>query len=108
LTEFFCQVERRFHSRESNHQPLLWDLAISPPSSSMFGVVSGDDLVEFWEIIDGVGEITGWSSKTWGKLRIVFRRIDGMNLKLLKKSREITTWSKGPVGLGSSNKILTA
>ena len=29
-----CQVERRFHSHESNHQPLPWDLGISPPSSS--------------------------------------------------------------------------
>ena len=30
----FCQVERRFHNRESNRQPLPLDLGIFPPSSS--------------------------------------------------------------------------
>ena len=30
----FGQVERRFHNRESNRQPLPWGLGISPPSSS--------------------------------------------------------------------------
>ena len=29
----FRQVKRRFHSPDSNHQPLPWDLGISPPSS---------------------------------------------------------------------------
>ena len=33
-TPSFCQVERRFHSREVNRQPLPLDLGISPPSSS--------------------------------------------------------------------------
>ena len=36
--KFFCQVERRFHSREWNIQPLPWDLGISPPSSSSLGL----------------------------------------------------------------------
>ena len=27
--QVLCQVKRRFHSRESNHQPLPWDLDIS-------------------------------------------------------------------------------
>ena len=35
--QVFCQVERRFHNRESNRQPLPWDLGISPPSSSSLG-----------------------------------------------------------------------
>ena len=30
-------VKRRFHSRESNRQPLPWNLGISPPSSSSLG-----------------------------------------------------------------------
>ena len=34
---FFRQVERRFHRRESNHQPLLSILGTSPLSSSSFG-----------------------------------------------------------------------
>ena len=29
----FRHVERRFHSQDSNRQPLPWDLGISPPSS---------------------------------------------------------------------------
>ena len=32
--QVFRQVERRFHSRDSNRQPLPWDLGISPPSSN--------------------------------------------------------------------------
>ena len=32
--QVFCQVERRFHNRESNRQPRPWDLGISRPSSS--------------------------------------------------------------------------
>ena len=35
--QVFCQVERRFHSQESNRQPLPWDLGISPLSSSSLG-----------------------------------------------------------------------
>ena len=35
--QIFCQVERRFHSHESNRQPLPWDLGISPPSSGSSG-----------------------------------------------------------------------
>ena len=35
--QVFCQVERRFHSRESNRRPLSWDLDISPPSSGSLG-----------------------------------------------------------------------
>ena len=31
-SKFLCQVERRFHSQESNRQPFPWDLGISPPS----------------------------------------------------------------------------
>ena len=34
----FCQVERRFHSREVNHQPRLGDLGISPPLSGSLGL----------------------------------------------------------------------
>ena len=44
--KLFCQVERRFHSWESNRQPLPWDLDISPPSSSCLGS-SRTKLVEF-------------------------------------------------------------
>ena len=33
---FFYQIEGRFHSRESNRQPLPWELGISPsPSNSL-------------------------------------------------------------------------
>ena len=36
--QVLCQVERRFHhNRESNPQPLPWDLDISLPSSSSLG-----------------------------------------------------------------------
>ena len=33
----FCQVQRRFHNRESNNQLFSWDLSIFPPSSSSLG-----------------------------------------------------------------------
>ena len=33
-TPSFCRVERRFHIRESNRQPLPLKLGISPPSSN--------------------------------------------------------------------------
>ena len=35
--QVFYQVERRFHIRELNRQPLPWDLGISPPSSNCLG-----------------------------------------------------------------------
>ena len=35
--QVLCQVERRFHSRESNRQPLPWYLGISPSSSNSLG-----------------------------------------------------------------------
>ena len=35
--QVFCQVERKFQSRELNRQPLPWDLGISPLSSSSLG-----------------------------------------------------------------------
>ena len=38
MPSFFCQVERRFHIRELNRQPLPRDLGISPPSSSSLGL----------------------------------------------------------------------
>ena len=34
LTRFFYQVERRFHNRETNRQPLFLGIWVSPPSSS--------------------------------------------------------------------------
>ena len=33
----FCQVERRFHGRKLNRQPLPWDLGFSPPSCNNLG-----------------------------------------------------------------------
>ena len=52
-----CEVEGRFHNRESNHQPLPWDLSISPPSSNSLGVVmyqlySKDLVQDFIELLD--------------------------------------------------------
>jgi hypothetical protein len=35
--QVLCQVERRIYDRESNRQPLPWDLGISPPSSNNLG-----------------------------------------------------------------------
>ena len=35
--QVFYQVDMRFHSRESNHQPLPWELGICPPSSNNLG-----------------------------------------------------------------------
>ena len=37
IGQVLCQVHRRFHSRESNRQPLPWNLGISPPSSGTLG-----------------------------------------------------------------------
>ena len=31
--QIFCQIERRFHNRDLNRQPLSWYSGISPPSS---------------------------------------------------------------------------
>ena len=36
-SNFLYQVERRFHSRETNRQPIPWDLGISPPPSNTLG-----------------------------------------------------------------------
>ena len=38
IWQVFRQVERRFHSRESNRQPLPWDLGIPTPSSGSLGL----------------------------------------------------------------------
>lgn len=37
IKQVFCQVQWRFHSRDSNRQPLSWDLSISPPSPNSLG-----------------------------------------------------------------------
>ena len=44
--KFSCQVERRYHSWDSNRQPLPWDLGISPPSSNSLG--SSRTVKEYW------------------------------------------------------------
>ena len=38
LGKLFCQVERRFHSWESNRRSLPWGLGSSPSSSSSLGL----------------------------------------------------------------------
>ena len=46
-SKFFHRVERRFHSRDSNRQPLLWDLGVSLPSSSSLRSSRTEQLVDF-------------------------------------------------------------
>ena len=41
--QVLCQVERRFHSRELNHQPHPSNLGISPPSFGSLGLSHSND-----------------------------------------------------------------
>ena len=103
--QVLCQVERRFHTRELNHQPLPWDLGVSPPSSNSLGssrtnlVVSwGSKVGGFGSSMLGLANTSGtWDQFSRLKSSMPFERDLALQKNPLKTQPQIqnegVTWS---------------